>query len=220
TYIALFYPTHEYAQIRTAFALALGYAAVHFLLERKFAKGIIWLIVGVTFHYSAIMLGVVYVAAQYMRGRAAIAILVAGLVVVSLFSNEIVGAVTDVFSSYNPLLKYYISNSYFDNEVRLTSLNNLLPAAALALAIALGWFSYGKYHTTFLAMSIAGLVAIALLGGSPVVAQRLKELLFVAVIFLIYRSPIVLRNLPPIILIWANAALLLYLAFREGLLTI
>lgn len=220
TYIALFYPTHEYAQIRTALALALGYGAVHLLFERKYLLGIAGFVLGVTFHYSVVMLALVYVGAQYVRGRAAVIMLAAGLVIVTVFSEQIVGTVTDVFSSYNPLLRYYVSNSYFNAEVRITSLNNLLPAAALGLAVLFGWFGYGRYHATFLTMSIASLVAIVLLGGSPVVAQRLKELLFVAVIFLIYRSPIVLRNLPPIILIWANAALLLYLAFREGLLAV
>lgn len=220
TYVALFYPTHEYAQIRTALALALGYGAVHLLFERKYLAGLAGFVIGVTFHYSVIMLALVYFGAQYVRGRAAVILLVAGLVIVTVFSEQIVGTVTNIFSAYNPLLKYYVSNSYFNDEVRITSLNNLLPAAALGLAVLLGWFGYGRYHATFLTMSIASLVAIVLLSGSPVVAQRLKELLFVAVIFLIYRSPIILRNLPPIIFIWVNAALLLYLAFREGLLAI
>lgn len=217
TYIALFYPTHEYAQIRTALALAIGYGAVHLLFEKKYLTGGIAFILGVTFHYSVIMLALVYVGAQYVRGRAAVFVLVASFVVVTVLSAQLVGLATDVFSSYNPLLKYYISNSYFNDEVRITSLNNLLPLAALVLAVLLGWFGYGRYHATFLTMSLASLVAIVLLSGSPVVAQRLKELLFVSVIFLIYRSPIVVRNLPPIILIWATSALLLYLAFREGL---
>lgn len=220
TYIALFYPTHEYAQIRTAFALALGYGAIHLMFERRYLAGVVGFVVGFTFHYSVLMLSIVYFGAQYVRGRLAIIFLVAGLVFVSVFSDQFISAATDIFSAYNPLLKYYVSNSYFNEEVRITSLNNILPAAALFLAVFLGWFGYGRYHATFLTMSIASLVAIVLLSGSPVVAQRLKELLFVAVIFLVYRSPIVLRNLPPIVLIWANAALLLYLAFREGLLAI
>jgi hypothetical protein len=220
TYIALFYPTHEYAQIRTAFALALGYGAVHLMLERKYLLGVVGVILGITFHYSVIVLALVYAATQYIRGQTAVITLAVSMIVVTVFSQQIVGVVSDIFSAYNPLLKYYISNSYFNEEVRITSLNNLLAAAALGLAVLLGWFGYSRYHATFLTMSIASLAAIVLLGGSPVVAQRIKELLFVAVIFLIYRAPIVLRNLPPIGLIWAKAALLLYLAFREGLLAL
>lgn len=219
TYIALFYPIHEYTQIRTAFALALGYGAVHLLFEKKYLIGAIGIILGVTFHYSVVMLAVVYLGAQYVRGRAAVFALVAGAAITGVFSAQLVGVATDLFSSYNPLLDSYVYGSYDNDQVRVTSANNLLAGAALVLAVLLGWFGYGRYHTTFLTMSIASLIAIGLLSGSPVVAQRLKDLLFVSVIFLMYRCPIQVRNLPPIVLIWLNGALLLYLSFREGLMS-
>lgn len=220
TYVAIFYPNHEYTQLRAAFALALGYAAIHLLLNHKLLKGIGLLALGVAFHYSVIVLGVVYVIAKYLRGRAAILVLTIGLLVASMLTEQIVELVVNIFGGLNPILKHYAKNDQMYDDANLLSFNNLLLLASVVSATLLGWLRCGRYHRTFLTFSIAALAAIALLGGSPVVAQRLKEVLFISIIFLVYRSPITAPNLPPVAFTWMNAALLFYLAFREGLIAI
>lgn len=217
TYVILFYPTQEYTQIRAAVGLAFGYFAIHKFLEERYAKGGFLLVAALLFHTSAILLALTYVASRYVRGNFATIVIAGGAALVFILSEPLRNFVVDVFSDYNPLLRSYVENIQYGETLRLYSINNLILAAAVASAVLLGWFNFGRYHATFLTMAIASLAVLAFFVDSPVVGQRSKEVLFVAAIFLMYRSPISERTWLPMVLLGADALLLGYLGIREGL---
>lgn len=218
TYAAIFYAVHEYTQIRIGISLAFGYLAIHYLYDKRYLRAAIWFVPAYLFHTSVIVLPVAFLASRYVRGNISVILIGVGAAVLFALSEQLRELIVSMFSTINPLLRGYVDNRTFES-VSLLSINNLLLIAALAAAVATGWFKFSRYHATFLTLSIAAVVAVAVLASSPIIATRTKDVLFVAIIFLIYRSPISLRTLPTILLMWANASLLFFLALREGLIT-
>jgi hypothetical protein len=219
TYFAIFYGTHEYTQIRVGIALAFGYLSIHLLLEKRYLLAAIWFVLAYLLHTSLVVLPFAYLASRYVRGNLAVILIGVGAAILFFLSEQLRELIVSLFSGINPLVRSYIDNRAFESVSPL-SVNNLLLFAALAAAVLGGWFKFSRYHATFLTLSIAAVVAVVVLQTAPIVAGRTKDVLFVAVIFLIYRSKITLRTFPVIFLIWADAALLLYLAFREGLISL
>ncbi|MEA3015135.1 MAG: hypothetical protein QOD42_3680 [Sphingomonadales bacterium] len=219
TYVAIFYPMHEYTQIRVGLALALGYLTIHCLYDRRWMAAALWFVLAYLFHTSVIVLPLGFLAARYVRGNMAVILIGIGAAVLFYISEQLRELLVQLFSSINPLLRSYVDNRTFES-VSLLSINNLLLIAAMAAAVVMGWFKFSRYHALFLTLSLASIVAIAVLASSPIVANRTKEVLFVSVIFLIFRSKITLRTLPTILFIWADSVLLFYLAFREGLISL
>lgn len=216
TYVAVFYPIHEYTQVRAGIALALAYLAIHLLLEKRYIFGALGFVLAYTFHTSVVVLPFAFLVSRYVRGNLAVFVIAAGTALLFYVSDQVRVLIVSLFSGSNPLLQAYVDNRTFES-VSLFSVNNLLLMAALAAAVAGGWFRFSRYHATFLTLALGAIVAIAVFASAPMIATRIKEVLFVSVIFLMYRSPITLRTLPPVALLWANALLLAYLAFREGL---
>jgi hypothetical protein len=219
TYVAIFYSNHEYTQIRVGIALAFGYLAIHCLYDKRYLFAALWFVLAYLFHTSVIVLPLGFLASRYVRGNMAVILIGVGAAILFYMSEQLRELLVSLFSTINPLIRSYVDNRTFES-VSLLAINNLLLIAALGAAVATGWFKFSRYHALFLTLSIAAIVAIAVLASSPIIANRTKEVLFVSVIFLIYRSKITLRTLPTILFVWANAALLFYLAFREGLISL
>ena len=55
-YLMLFYPLHEYTQIRVAVAMGFAYLAIHEGLQRKIYNALILLLLALFFHYSVVVL--------------------------------------------------------------------------------------------------------------------------------------------------------------------
>jgi hypothetical protein len=219
TYVAIFYPVQEYTQIRVGIALAMGYLSVHLLYEKRYLWAAIWFVLAYLFHTSVIVLPFAFLAARYLRGNTAVILIGAGAAILFLVSEQLRELIVSLFSGINPLIRAYVDNRTFES-VSMLSITNLLLIATLASAVATGWFKFSRYHAVFLTLSISAVVAIAVLASAPIIATRTRDVLLVAVIFMIYRSQITLRTLPTVLLVWANAGLLFYLAFREGLIAL
>lgn len=219
TYVAIFYPIHEYTQIRTGLALALAYLAVHKLLEGRWLAGAAFLVAGYLFHTSVIVVPVAFLAARFIRGN--VIVFALGIVAAALFliSDQLRAFIVTIFSSANPLLQAYVENRTLD-VVSIFSVTNLLLLAAVVAGIAANWFNAGRYHATFLTMAIGAVLAVLVLSSAPMIAVRTKEVLFVSVVFLAYRSRITLRNFAAMGFLWILAIVTAYLAFREGLILI
>ena len=216
-YTVLFFPIHEYTQYRVGISLAFGYWAIHLLLDRRFVWAVVLFALSFSFHYSSILLLIVGFGGLFVRGRWAVAVVVAAAVIGATLIEPLRFMLEDLFGALNPLSGSYLDNKAMIEGVSLTSVNNLLLIAAVACYIAAGYYSRGRYHAVFLTMTIASLVPIALLPEAPVIAQRSKEVLFVAVIFLACRSRLRAPDLPGLAFVAAMTGLLGYLWVAGGI---
>ena len=216
TYVAIFFPVHEYTQIRVALALSLAYLSIHQMMERRYVWAGVWFAVSFVFHTSTIVLPLGYFATRLIKGPLALVLLALGGAVLFYFADPLRDLIVQLFSAMNPLLRSYADNLLMET-VSLTSINTLLMVAIAASAVVTGWFTLSRYHATFLLLFIGAIVAIAVLAPSPIFATRIRDVLLVSVIFMTYRSRITLKMLPTVGFVWALSGLLFYLAFREGL---
>ena len=112
-----------------------------------------------------------------------------------------------------------MDNRTFES-VSLLSINNLLLIAALAAAVLGGWFKLSAITALFPDAVDLAVVAVAVLSSSPIIATRHQGLAFRR--GHLHDLPVAdhAADEPTILLIWANAGLLFYLAFREGLIAL
>jgi hypothetical protein len=216
-YLCIFYPNHEYAQIRAAISLALVYLSLHFALDRRYWPAIIVGALGVVFHYSALIPLIAFVLARVISGKVALWSAAILTIVFSLFWKDMDRFVLDVVSTANPLVGAYALNVR-NLEARPFSVNNLILFSTLVSAVMLGWLTRDVYNYVFTVMSIAAAAMLFIFINAPELAQRTKEVLFPSIIFCVCRPKLAVRTILPMGLLAADAGLLLYLAFRERLL--
>lgn len=218
-YTVLFFPIHEYTQYRVGIALSFGFWAVHCIFDRRYIWAIMLFSGAFFLHYSSILLLPIAVSSLYFRSRIAIITLILVLsLIVSI--NSLNYAFEDFINSLNPLSVAYLQNKTSIESVSILSINNILFAATLACFSFNKYFFRSEYHALMLTIAISSLVPIIMLPDSPVIAQRSKEILFPAIIFLSCRSSWKFADLPALILLVMTAALLGYLWVAGGIITL
>lgn len=217
-YSAIFFPIHEYTQYRAALSLSFGYLAVHFLLEKRWALTILLFIIAISLHGSSILLFIVAFGGYFLRGNKAALVILCFTILFSLYFSDLRNLIEQLFNIINPLTSAYISNTANLEDVTIYSINNIFFMAMCGFAIIAGYYQRTRYHMLFLTISITSITPIILLSDSPIIAQRAKEVLFVAMVFLVCRSQFRLKDTPVLAFAVAQAFLLLYLRVREGVL--
>lgn len=218
-YAILFFPIHEYTQYRVGISLAFGFWAVHLLYERRFVWAAILFGIAFSFHYSSGLLVIGAGLGLYIRSRIVVVGALAAVSAVTLF-NQFSFAFEDLLNRLNPLSAAYIQNKALIESVSILSINNLLIVAAIVCYLLAGYHRQGRYHLLMLTMLIACLVPIVLLPDAPVIAQRSKEVLFPAIIFLSCRNRWTLMDLPGLGFVVITTALLGYLWVDGGVITL
>lgn len=216
-YCITFYPIHEYTQIRTAIALSFGYLSLHLAHERKFVPCAAFYILSVSFHTSAIFLLPVYFAAPYARRWFVVIVAVAITVFALGLSDSIRGIALNLFSGANPLLEAYAQNREM-MEISIFSVNNICLLVAIFLGISAGWLKESQYHEIFTIISLAAVLSIIAFISAPMISQRMKEVFYVATVFVAHRSRLRLKTMPAIGLLWATGGLLFYLNLQSDVL--
>lgn len=219
-YLATFYPNQEYTQIRAAVAISLGMLAIHLFFERRIAFAAGCAALAFTFHYSIVLLFGGFALAYALRRN--ILSIIAGALMVILMIDSLLSKgglhsiIISWFSNLNPLVENYVDNIAAIDAVSIWSVNNMIVIAMLMAAAWGGWFTNSLYQKCFTIMFGLSVLFVLLLSQSPIIAVRAKEMLLVSVIFAAFRYPIQRRDYPALALILMNAALLLFLAVREG----
>nr|WP_237452813.1 EpsG family protein [Qipengyuania pelagi] len=216
-YLVTFYPIHEYTQVRTALGLALGYLALHLAYERRFVRAVIAIAIGATFHASVVILLPMYLAATYGRKSFPALSVVSILILAVGLSDSLRSSAISFFSDINPLLAAYAQNREF-NEISIFSLNNIGLLLAIFLGFFAGWQKESRYHSLFFVISIGAILVVIGLSGVPMVAQRVKEVLYVSTIFVAHRSVFSYRNIPAVMMLWLTGGLLFYLNLHSDVL--
>lgn len=218
-YAVLFFPIHEYTQYRVGISLAFGFLGVHLFYDRRYVWSVVLFLLAFSLHFSSILLVAGTGMGLYIRNRYVIAGSLLAAAIVLLFSSFNF-AFEDILNSLNPLSAAYIQNKALIDNVSILSINNLLLIAALACYLVAGYHRRGRYHVLMLTMSIACLVPIVLLPDSPVIAQRSKEVLLPAIIFLSCRDRWRAADLAGLGFVALMTALLGYLYVDGGIITL
>lgn len=211
-YLMLFYPLHQYTQIRTAVAAAFGFLAIHLAYERRPLRAVGSLLFAVGFQYSALVLAapVAYLFASHWKWRAAvIAGTLAGLAYVWLSMSAML-----TFAGLNPLIDAYLENMQNDVAPNLLSGRNLLTVLLLAggLLAAVPWRS--RWHGVQFTLSAGGLVLFVAFLSAPVLAHRFSELLSVSTVFWAFLWRRRAATLVPGVILLGQAVWVFYLAFN------
>ena len=215
-YTAIFYPIHEYTQYRVALSLAFSYLAVHLILERRWMWSFVLFLISISLHGSSLLLFAAGLGGYLFKGNRTVLATMAATILMSIFSGQLRGAIEDTVNLINPLATSYLDNRANLEGVTIFSVNNLLFIGMSFFCIILGYYNRSRYHMLFLTITLTSITPIILLPEAPIIAQRAKEVLFVAMIFLVCRSQFRLKDTPVIAFATAQAVLLLYLRVREG----
>lgn len=216
-YIMIFYPTHEYTQIRAAVAISLGYLAVHFLMTKKRFVFIILSALAVTFHSGVLILPILALSISIISKNAYKYIIVIIPIFMFAFYSIILRQILPLFVDINPLISNYIENKYGALEANLFSGSNILFAISLIIVIALGNWKDELYYRIFIFFVVVAFSWLALFQDSPVIALRTAYILFVGVIFYSYRERLSYRSVYLQLVVILAGCWSFYRAIEEGI---
>lgn len=212
TYLMLFYPLHQYTQIRTAVAAACGFLAIHLAHERRPLRALGSLALAVGFQYSALVLAapVAYLFARGWKWRAAVlAATLGGLAYVWLSMSAML-----TFAGLNPLIDAYLENMQNDVAPNVLSGRNLLTVLLLAGGMLAGVPWRSRWHAVQFTLTAAGLALFLAFLSAPVLAHRFSELLSVSTVFWAFLWRRRLATLVPGVILVGQAVWVFYLAFN------
>lgn len=192
-YVLSWYPLHDYTQFRLAVALALLFLAFKYFLKRRFVFAAVPYLASGLFHYTALLVAPVAILAFLLR-RQPILVGMSVMIGVAIVANLIIASNIAFINTVNPLSEAYLLG---DDASRpnLFSVTNILMGLSLASVVLFRGLQDDRNRTTFLLVFAAFPLLVAL-SGSPVFAQRAKEILMVFSVFLIFNRKITLKAIP------------------------
>lgn len=217
SYIMLFYPIHEYTQIRASVAIAFSYIGLHLALDRKIFLPCVFFILGISFHSSIILMAVLSITILVIPKNYYIYIGISISIIIILFGNFISDILKIYFASLNPLISLYLDNSDFSIEANLFSGTNILLMLSLIYCLFSGIYNKSRYHLTFFVISFISFIWLAVFQEAPVVALRTAYILFVSFIFLAFKEKLSYQTAPLQILVLLAAGWGFYRSVQEGI---
>jgi len=216
-YAFLFYPLHEYTQIRVAVALGFAYLALHHGLQKKLRKTIIFIFLALTFHYS---LAIVFIVAGifFFFRHNKILFFFATIAVFILLAIGSLQKLPYFLNELNPLTSAYLENVSDVVKPNLFSGSNILYCMILLSSAYLfkPWRKESSFLWFFLA--IMGLSSFAILLDYPVFAHRIKEIFMFSTVFLTFQFKLLSTRAVPAFLMLLNGIWVLNAFVSQGLL--
>ena len=187
-YMLMFYPIHEYTQIRVSLALSFSILAIHFLVEKRFIKSALFFLIAPLFHITVVaiaMCALVYFIRKKYLGLAIVAML--GLLI--WFAGDVIfSTILAVSINFNDLSAYYATNADYTEQANILSVNNLAIYFAIIFCLIRNWAVRSDLDYILFIILVASVASLVILIQLPVFSQRLKELLSVFMIPLIFRN--------------------------------
>lgn len=193
SYLLAWYPLHDYTQFRLAVALALLFLAFKHFLKRGFIFGVILYLASALFHYTALLVAPVAMIAFALR-RQPIWVGMSVMIGVAAVANVGIASNIAFISALNPLSESYLLGDSA-SQPKLFSVTNVLMGLSMASIVLFHGLKNDDDRTTFLLVFSAFPLFVAL-SGSPVFAHRVKEILMVFSVFLIFNRKITLSAIP------------------------
>lgn len=184
-YCGIFYPIHEYTQIRAAVAIAFALVSVEYYLNARYWSAMVWLALGILFHSQVALVAIVMSIFWIIRQRPNTAIFC--LVAIALFSTTVAtSALAESVVALFPQAIEQLIVAQDDEAVTFLSGANLLAVAAIvSLLIFDDQLDQAQQYNIF--SCTMGLLILYLLLDVPVFALRLHEMLNVPIIFMAFR---------------------------------
>lgn len=220
TYVLLFYPLHEYTQIRTAAAVSFAYLSIHLLMEAKYIKSFILVLVAFLFHSSILLLVIAAILIYIVPRKLYLIFIFSSAIVLFLFYGFIGTILKDYFIELNPLIALYVDNTDFSVEVNVFSVTNVMLMLSLLSCYVSGYIKNNRYCEIFFFLGCIAFFWLIIFQNSPVVALRTAYVLFVAIIFLVFRAKFSYQTAIPQLLVLLAAGWGFYRAVNEGLITL
>lgn len=220
SYILLFYPIHEYTQIRAAVAIAFAYLGLHFALNKKFIYALLFFLAGISFHSSIMFLALICGGIFFIPKKYHVHFGLFTSIILLLFSTNISDIMKTYFANMNPLISSYLENTDFSAEVNLFSGTNIFFALALFYCLLSGMYKKDQYNLAFFIISLISFIWIFVFREAPVVALRTAYILFLSFLFLAYKEKITYHTAPLQLLVLLAASWGFYRSVAEGIITI
>ncbi len=185
-YCGIFYPVHEYTQIRAAVAIAFMLIAIHEYLEGRYWPTAVWLVLGMLFHTQVALVAIV-MAIFWMFRQGPIVAVAGGVGLLLLGTALTIPALTqEVVTAFLPqLLEQVIGSSDFDTFNFLNGPNILSMATILTLLVLGDVVDRAQYYYLF--SCAIGLILYYLLADFPVFATRFNDMLSVPIVLMAFR---------------------------------
>lgn len=184
-YLCIWYPIHEYTQIRIAVALAFALVATEAYLRGRLLIFAAYMMAAVSFHVSTVLLAVLVPLASYLARYSLTTILLSSAVAAISLQN-----IADLFLSYVaqliPLIDAYTSN-YQENRVNIVTGVNILTVALLSMIVYNAGVNQHRDRALFIIVVGALVLAVAL-HEFPVISHRLREMLLFFIIPLAFNA--------------------------------
>lgn len=216
-YVLIFYPLHEYTQLRSAVSLSFGYLAIHLYIEGKRKRSLLVFGAAFLFHYSILALACVFFMSGFMAtiNRLAVISLLSLIILFAMAANaiDILSIFTTYLGAFNPLVDDYAYAGEFYFVQNLLSVQNISTFLICGYSIISGKFSESDYNARMTVIAIAGLATALVFVESPVLGLRIRDMMVIAVIFLVCRDPFKVRDAP----LWVIAGFMAVWQFRESI---
>lgn len=215
-YLGIFYPVHEYTQIRTAVAVSFAMLAIHLWMDKRRLWACVFFFAAFLFHYSIAALAAGFLISPLFKQpiRIAIAVFLLGAVMVL---TDLVNIFASVAGALNPVVQDYAYGSDFYFEQNPLSVQNVAFAFVALYSMVFGIYKSSDYHARFTVLLLMGLAAIPIFFNAPVLAERLRDIMMVPAVFLVCRSPLTIREYPNLAVMLMLAAWQLWVALQNGL---
>lgn len=210
SYVLAFYLLHEYTQIRAAVGIAFALLGIHAMLGRRWVAFTLFTILGILFHYSMVVMPLVALGSRQIKGRAVVIVGALILVGGSTILPTVQQLIIDLFSALNPLTTAYVYNDLNADSANILSFASVMTLGILGWKIAMPTTFRQEYLRVFFGMALTSYLSLVLLRDSLELALRLRDALATGLLFLVFREPVSIRHIPPIILWFAAAAYLCY----------
>lgn len=181
-YLLLFYPIHEYTQVRAALSMSLAFFGTNLLFEGKLRGALILFAASLLFHFTGAV--IVIAAAVYLLRHQILPIALAmALVGMLLFGLALSSISVETLTKFNPLVTLYVENIQQSDPPNILSAQNIILTASVVAFMLAATREDRRRGMPFLFMTALGLALFVILRDIPVFAHRLKELLAVSVLF-------------------------------------
>lgn len=182
-YLLMFYPIHEYTQIRISLAAAFSFYAFHKFAEKKLLVGAIIYLVSISFHSStlvALPCILFFLGSKHSILKRSI---IPFFIIVLILQNEIIDVAFDISIILNPLTESYLSRADYVEKLNLFSAVNLASYIVIIYGFIYKWHMHDDYSYLYFILICCGVMAAMLFYNQPVFSSRLKEYLSITLIF-------------------------------------
>jgi hypothetical protein len=168
-YSMLIYPLHEMMQIRVGLASGVVFYALYLCTSSglSFFKKILWVFLGVSLHYSVIVVAPFILFTELFFKRSVLM-----LILISTMPALLIYISIDILRSFIPIVEYYLTQEDFVNPY---SSRNIVFIIILGL-VFLNFRNIPAYSFPWICMSFLGIGLFFGLISIPVFAHRFLEL--------------------------------------------